>query len=100
MVQAIAKGDMTAFFHSEPGSPEEAGRTANELWDQLARLYLLDNPSSGSSAATCEAALYQQQSVVGDADGSTCRLVSIEQQADTSDYSNMAGGAMAVFQLS
>jgi hypothetical protein len=90
-VQAISNGDLTAFASEQKNHQEEenGNRTAVELWDQLARLYLHD--CSGSSAA-CEAGLYQ--SLVG------CRLVSIEQQADMTDYSNMSGGAMAVFQLS
>ena len=99
-VNAIARGDMTPFHRqSENNCSQKDGattgtqnnsRTASELWDQLARLYLQSPEVQQNDSTTCEAALYQ--SLGG-------RLVEIEQQADTSDYSNTAGGAMAIFAL-
>jgi hypothetical protein len=117
MIQAIARGDRTSFHDNNSEEQEQGGqeedeeedngrnrsRTAAQLWDQLARLYLVDTTSSAGSCESSEAALYQSLVVGLDDDNDDasycCRLVAIEQQADTSDYSNMAGGAMAVFQL-
>ena len=70
-IEAIAKGDLTDSVYQE----------GKERWEILAREYVDKNLGA-------EAALYQSKGG---------KLVTVEHQADTSEFANTSGGAMALF---